>query len=99
MAVFTLSEKLDQLGARYDELTRQLSTSEIVSDTSHFQKVAKQHAELEQIVEKHREFKQIEKDLAGAHQLIGEVEDPEMKQLAYDEDKELVALKETVERE
>ena len=99
MAVLTLSEKLDQLGARYDELTKQLSTSEIVSDSSHFQKVAKQHAELEQIVEKHREFKQIEKDLAGAHQMIAEAEDSEMKQLAYDEEKQLVARKEIVERE
>jgi peptide chain release factor 1 len=99
MAVLTLSEKLDQLGARYDELTRQLSTSEIVSDTSHFQKVAKQHAELEQIVEKHRQFKQIEKDLAGAHQMIAEAEDSEMKQMAYDEEKLLVARKENVERE
>jgi peptide chain release factor 1 len=99
MAAFTLSEKLDQLGARYDELTRQLSTSEIVSDTAHFQKVAKQHSELEQIVEKHREFKQIEKDLAGAHQMIGEAEDSEMKQLAYDEEKQLAAKKEIVERE
>jgi peptide chain release factor 1 len=98
MAV-TLSERLDQLGARYDELTKELSTSEVVSDTSHFQKVAKQHAELEQIVEKHREFKQIEKDLAGAHQMIGEAEDSEMKQLAHDEEKQLVARKETVERE
>jgi len=98
MAV-TLSERLDQLGARYDELTKALSTSEVVSDSSHFQKVAKQHAELEQIVEKHREFKQIEKDLAGAHQMIGEAEDSEMKQLAYDEEKELVGRKETVERE
>jgi peptide chain release factor 1 len=99
MAVLTLSEKLDQLGARYDDLTKQLSTSEIVSDSGHFQKVAKQHAELEQIVEKHREFKQIEKDLAGAHQMISEAEDSEMKQLAYDEEKQLVARKEIVERE
>ncbi len=98
MAV-TLSERLDQLGARYDELTKELSTSEVVSDTSHFQKVAKQHAELEQIVEKHREFKQIEKDLAGAYQMISEAEDSEMKQLAYDEEKQLVARKEAVERE
>src|SRR5450631_2191803 len=99
MAVFTLSEKLDQLGARYDELTRQLSTSEIVSDTSHFQKVAKQHAELEQIVEKHREFKQIEKDLAGAHQMFLEAEDSEMKQMAHEEEKQLTAQIETVERD
>jgi peptide chain release factor 1 len=99
MAAFTLSERLDQLGARYDDLTKQLSTSELVSDSSNFQKVAKQHSELEQIVEKHREFKQIEKDLAGAHQMIAEAEDSEMKQMAYDEEKQLVARKEIVERE
>src|SRR6202030_523374 len=98
MAV-TLSERLDQLGARYDELTKELSTSEVVSDTTHFQKVAKQHAELEQIVEKHRQFKQIDKDLAGAHQMIGEADDAEMKQLAHDEEKQLVARKEAIERE
>jgi len=54
MAVLTLSEKLDQLGARYDDLTQQLSTQELVSDSSRFQKVAKQHAELSEIVAKHR---------------------------------------------
>src|SRR6266852_4394542 len=66
MAVLTLSEKFDQLGTRYDELTQQLSTQELVSDSSRFQKVAKQHAELQQIVAKHREYKQIEKDLGGS---------------------------------
>jgi len=99
MAGFTLSERLDQLGARYDDLTQQLQTSELVSDSSKFQKVAKQHSDLEQIVEKHREYKQIEKDLAGAHQMIAEGDDPEMKQMAYDEEKQLVAKKEIVERE
>ena len=99
MAVITLSEKLDQLGARYDELTRQLSTAEFVTDSAQFQKVAKQHAELDEIVQKHREFKQIEKDLAGAHQMIQEADDSEMKQMAYDEEKQLVARKEIVERE
>jgi peptide chain release factor 1 len=99
MATLTLSEKLDQLGARYDELTRELSTGEAVSDSSRFQKIAKQHSELEQIVAKHREYKQIEKDLAGAHQMIVEAEDPEMKQLAHEEEKQLTARKETVERE
>src|SRR6202795_4831157 len=98
MAV-TLSERLDQLGTRYDELTKELSTSEVVSDTSKFQKAAKQHSDLEKIVEKHREFKQIDKDLAGAHQMITEADDPEMKQMAYDEEKQLVAKKEMVERE
>src|SRR5216117_1509470 len=99
MAVLTLTEKLDQLGARYDELTQQLSTAEVASDSARYQKVAKQHAELEEIVEKHREFKQIEKDLAGAHQMFLEAEDAEMKQMAQEEEKELTARKEIVERE
>jgi peptide chain release factor 1 len=99
MPVLTLSEKLDQLGARYDELTQQLSTQALVSDSARFQKVAKQHADLEEIVAKHREYKQIEKDLAGAHQMFIEAEDAEMKQLAHEEEKHLAARKETVERE
>ena len=99
MAVLTLSEKLDQLGARYDELTQQLSTPELVSDSSRFQKAAKQHAELQEIVAKHREYKQIEKDLVGAHQMYVEADDAEMKQLAHDEEKQLAERKEIVERE
>src|SRR5690242_16714954 len=99
MSVLTLSEKLDQLGARYDDLTQQLSTQELVSDSSRFQKVAKQHAELQEIVAKHREYKQIEKDLAGAHQMFIEADDAEMKQMAHDEEKQLAARKEVVERE
>ncbi len=99
MAVMTLSDKLDQLGTRYDELTQQLSTAEVASDSARFQKIAKQHAELEEIVAKHREFKQLEKDLAGAHQMVVENEDAEMKQMALDEEKQLIARKEIVERE
>src|ERR1700758_2259837 len=99
MPVVTLTEKLDQLGARYDELTQQLSSAEVVSDSSRFQKIAKQHAELEEIVAKHREYKQIEKDLAGAHQMYVEAEDPEMRSLAHDEEKQLAARQEIVERE
>jgi peptide chain release factor 1 len=99
MAVLTLTEKLDQLGARYDELTQQLSTSEVASDSARYQKVAKQHAELQEIVAKHREYRQIEKDLAGAHQMFIEAEDAEMKQLVHEEERHLQERKETVERE
>src|SRR6266850_2547515 len=99
MAALTLSEKLDQLGNRYEEMTQQLSSAEIVTDSSRFQKLAKQHSELAEIVTKHREFKQIEKDLAGAHQMVLENEDPEMKQMAHDEEKQLLERKEVVERD
>ena len=99
MAVLTLTEKLDQLDLRYEEMTQQLSSPEVVGDSARFQKIAKQHAELEEIVAKHREYKQIQKDLAGAHQLFLEAEDAEMKQMAHEEEKTLATRRETVERE
>ena len=99
MAVLTLTEKLDQLDSRYEEMTQQLSSPEVVGDSARFQKIAKQHAELEEIVAKHREYKQIVKDLAGAHQLFLEADDAEMKQMAHEEEKALALRKETVERE
>ena len=97
MAALTLTEKLDQLDLRYQEMTEQLSTPEIVTDSAKFQKLAKQHSDLQQIVEKHREFKQIEKDLAGAHEMVLEAEDAEMKHMAQEEEKQLLARKEQVE--
>ncbi len=99
MSVLTLTEKLDQLDVRYQQMTEELSTPEVVSDSTRFQKLAKQHAELAAIVNKHREFKQIEKDLAGAHQMVVESEDAEMRHLAQDEEKQLTARKEIIERE
>ena len=99
MPVLTLSEKLDQLETRYQEMTQQLSAPDVAADSARFQKLAKQHAELEEIVSRHREYKQIEKDLAGAHQMVLEAEDSEMKQLAHEEEKHLTQRKETLERE
>jgi peptide chain release factor 1 len=99
MAVLTLTEKLDQLDSRYEEMTQQLSSAEIIADSSRFQKLAKQHAELSGIVAKHRQYKQIERDLAGAHQMALEAEEAELRQMAHDEEKQLAERKETVERE
>jgi peptide chain release factor 1 len=99
MAVLTLSEKLDQLDACYQEMTQELSTPEVIKDSARFQKLAKQHAELEEIVVKHREFKQLEKDLAGARQMIVESEDAGLRHMAQEEEKQLLTRKEETERE
>ncbi len=99
MAALTLSEKLDQLDARYQEMTQELSTPEVVTDSTRFQKLAKQHSDLETIVSKHRAFKQIEKDLAATRQMVVESEDAEMRHMAQEEEKLLTIRKEQTERE
>jgi len=93
MASLTLSEKLDQLDARYQEMTQELSTPEVVTDSTRFQKLAKQHSDLETIVNKHREFKQIEKDLAATRQMVVESGDAEMRHMAQEEESSLPSAK------
>ena len=87
MSNLTLFQKLDQIEVRYNELTTQLSSPEVHADSARFQKLARTHAELAEVVAKYREWKQIEKDLHGARQMLQEAEDAEMKQLAHDEER------------
>jgi len=99
MDALTLFEKLEQIESRYDELTQQLSSPEVLADSARYQKLARTHGELSEVVEKYREWKQIEKHLRGAQQMLIEAEDAEMKQLAHEEERQLLARKEVVERE
>jgi peptide chain release factor 1 len=99
MAGLTLYEKLDQIENRYVEMTAELSSPEILNDSANYQKLARRHAELSEMVEKYREWKQIDKGLAEAKQMALEADDPEMKLLAQDEEKQLTERKEAVERE
>ncbi len=99
MANLTLFEKLDHIESRYEEMTQQLSSPEILSDSGRYQKLAKQHAEMAAMVGKYKEWKEIEKGLQGARQLLVDSDDPEMKQMAHDEEHALEARHEIVERE
>jgi peptide chain release factor 1 len=99
MANLTLFEKLDQIESRYDEMTRELSSPEVHNDSARYQKLAKTHAELGEIVAKYREWKEIAKGLEGAKQLLAESSDSELKQMAYDEERALNERRDTVERE
>jgi peptide chain release factor 1 len=97
--VATLFEKLDQIEARYGELTQQISSPEVLGDSARYQKLARTHADLGEMVAKYRAWKEIEKGLAGAKQMLVEAEDAELKQMAHDEVRQLEARKETTERE
>jgi len=94
-----LFKKLDQIEAKYEELTQQLSSAEVLSDSSRYQKLAKTHSDLAEVVAKYRELKEIQKNLAGAKQLLVETDDPEMKQMAHEEEHALEERGQRVEGE
>src|SRR6185437_13762371 len=49
-------ERLEQIEARYEALGRQLADPETIADQQKYQKAAKQHRDLEAVVEKIREM-------------------------------------------
>jgi peptide chain release factor 1 len=75
-------DKLAQIEARYEALTNELSSPELLSDPSAYGKAAKQHRGMGEIVEKYRAWKTLNDELTGARELMAQTEDEEMRELA-----------------
>jgi peptide chain release factor 1 len=82
-------QKLASLEERYKELARQLSDPNLVQDLKRFQKTARAHAELEEIVEEYRRYKSLDAAIRETRQLLHDEEDLELVKLARDELAEL----------
>src|SRR5437899_6502784 len=78
-------ERLDQIEARYEELTQALASPEIITDSAKFQKTAKAHSEIAAIVEKYREYKDLKKGVAESKTVLADEKDPEMRAYAQEE--------------
>ena len=72
-------QRLEDVEKRYDELTIKISDPEEIANTSNWQKLMKEHAELTPIVEKYREYKKAQKTIEENEELL---KDPELKELA-----------------
>jgi peptide chain release factor 1 len=92
-------ERLDQIEARYDELTAALASPEIVTDSAKYQKTAKAHSEVAPIAEKYREFKDLRKGIAESKALLVDEKDPDMRTYAQEELNQLEARMGNVEEE
>ena len=75
-------DKLAQIETRYEELTNELSSPELLSTPSAYGKAAKQHRSLGEVVEKYRAWKTLKEELAGAREMAEQVGDEEMRELA-----------------
>ncbi|MBW4046002.1 MAG: peptide chain release factor 1 [Acidobacteria bacterium] len=77
-------ERLEQIEARYEELGQQLAQPEIISDQQKYQKAAKQHRDLEAVVHKFREYREVTTGIADAKAMMNET-DPEIRAMAAEE--------------
>ena len=88
-------DKLTAVEQRYDELVNLLGTAQVQSDPSEFKKHAKAASEIEPLVERFREYKNLVRDLTQAEELSASG-DRDMRELAAEEVKSLTARRDAL---
>lgn len=77
-------QKLEAVEQRYEELTKKISDPDVIARTSEWTQYMKEHAEIEEVVLKYKEYKKAKQSLVEAEELM---KDQEMKELAEEEAK------------
>jgi peptide chain release factor 1 len=88
-----LMDKLASLAKRYDELNTLMAQPEVLEDIQLLQRYGREHAELEEVVQKYNELVDTDRQIAEAREMY-EGEEPEMRELAFEEMERLKARKE-----
>jgi len=83
-----LLSKLDAVEQRHEELSGKLSDPAVLGNRQIFQKMSKEHADTRELVDAFRRYRELDKRAADARDMQ---KDPEMRELAYDEEKQLLA--------
>ena len=83
-------QKLEDVEKRYDELTAKISDPEVIARTAEWQKYMKEHASLEDIVFKYREYKKAKQDFEEAKQMASDKELKELAEMEMDELREKI---------
>lgn len=86
-------ERLDAIKIKYEELTEQLSSPEVLGDYNQLKKLSKEQKDLEQAYLKYNEYKKVVSNLEEAEMLA---DDPEMGEMAKMEIEELSSKKESL---
>ena len=76
-------QKLEAVEKRFEELTEKISDPNVISNQNEWREYMKEHAELEPIVEKYREYKKVQKQYDDAKEMTEDASmDKELKDLA-----------------
>ncbi len=84
-------DKLNSLEKRFEEVNASLADPAVFADQTNYQKLAKAHRDLRDVVEKFREYKNVLHGVEETKALSESETDPEMRKLA---DEELASLQE-----
>lgn len=91
-------EKLDELEAKFQQLTEQMADPAVISDGEAYRKVAKNRSDIEEVVAKYGEWKKADADYVQAKAMLAET-DPDLREMANEEIARLEPELERLEKE
>ena len=80
-------EKLKALKEKFISITEEISDPKVIADQERWQRLCKERAELEPIVEKYDELLKAQKDIDDAIMMLKEETDADMREMLRDEEK------------
>ncbi|UCE06567.1 MAG: peptide chain release factor 1 [bacterium] len=92
-------EKLKKIKQRHQDISEMLSDPEIFKDQNKFRKLAKEHSDLAEIVEKYDKYERILIQISEANEIIEHENDKELVDLAEAELEELQEQHEKIEQD
>jgi peptide chain release factor 1 len=93
------NERLDSLLKRYNELSLLIEDPDLTKDQNRYRAVMKEYSQLSEIASLHNETEELARQIDGAKAIAQDEKDPQMKELAREECRELeTKLGETEER-
>ena len=98
MATESLLQKLDDLEARFHEVSLLITDPAVIADMKRFVKLNREYRDLERISQARTEYVSLLSNISQAKELLGE-SDPEMRQMAREELDTATARLETLEEE
>ena len=81
-------QKLDAVEKRYEELNKLISDPEMIAKQSEWQKLMKEHSEIQEVVEKYREYKRVNQALEEAKEMLSDKDLKELAEIQMEEAKE-----------
>lgn len=84
-------KRLNFIENKYEELSLKISDPAVMADQKEWQKLCREHAELELVVTKFREYKKAEEELNESKEMLKEEQDKDMKDMLQEEIKDLTS--------
>ncbi|QKY70489.1 peptide chain release factor 1 [Lentibacillus sp. CBA3610] len=82
-------DRLQSLEERYDKLNELLSDPDVISDTKKLREYSKEQSDLEEVVQTYRTYKDVEKQLKDAKEMLEDESDDDMQEMAKAEIEDL----------